>query len=139
LSPLAVAQAGKAQESSGREGESEEGEDVPQTARLCYATSSEEAASVKLSDFLQHEAESSKGPQVDAGCWVAQQQFQDLGVDLDEAIETALNVPVSVHCWQADDVRGLERREGEVDSGGLQATGGYPGAARTGDEIEPPA
>ncbi len=90
---------------------------------------------MKLSDFLQHEAESSKGPQVDAGCWVAQQQFQELGVDLDEAIETALNVPVSVHCWQADDVRGLERREGEVDSGGLQATGGYPGAARTGDEI----
>jgi len=44
-------------------------------------------------------------------------------------------VPISVHCWQADDVKGLEVHEGELDSGGLQATGNYPGAARTGDEI----
>ncbi len=40
-----------------------------------------------------------------------------------------------MHCWQADDVAGLEVRQGAVDSGGLQATGNYPGAARTGDEI----
>ena len=90
---------------------------------------------MKLADYLEREAESPKRPQVDAGYYVAKQQFQEFGIDADEAIRTALGVPLSVHCWQADDVTGLETREGEVDSGGLQATGGYPGAARTGDEI----
>lgn len=96
---------------------------------------SEEERSVKLSDYLERETESPKRPQVDAGYYVAKQQFEELGVGADEAIEAALSVPLSVHCWQADDVGGLETREGEVDSGGLQATGGYPGAARTGNEI----
>ncbi len=65
----------------------------------------------------------------------ARERFAELGVDSDAAVETALALPVSVHCWQADDVRGLEVREGGADSGGLQATGDYPGAARTGEEI----
>jgi L-rhamnose isomerase len=56
-------------------------------------------------------------------------------VDTEAAIEATLGVPLSVQCWQADDVAGLETRAGAVDTGGLQATGNYPGAARTGDEI----
>lgn len=65
----------------------------------------------------------------------ARERFAAVGVDTDAAIAAALAVPISVHCWQADDVRGLEVQEGVTDSGGLQATGNYPGAARTGDEI----
>jgi len=65
----------------------------------------------------------------------AKERFGQLGVDTEAAIKTALNLPISIHCWQADDIRGLEVREAVTDSGGLQATGNYPGAARTGDEI----
>lgn len=62
-------------------------------------------------------------------------RYAELGVNADAAIERALSTPLSVHCWQADDVVGLEVHEGATDSGGLQATGNYPGRARTGDEI----
>jgi L-rhamnose isomerase len=65
----------------------------------------------------------------------AQEAYAAVGVDTEAAISTALAVPISVHCWQADDVRGLEVRTGAVDTGGLQTTGNYPGAARTADEI----
>ena len=65
----------------------------------------------------------------------AAEQFAAIGVSAEEAIKRALAIPISVHCWQADDVGGLEVHEGGVDSGGLQATGNYPGRARTGDEI----
>jgi len=65
----------------------------------------------------------------------ARESYAAVGVDSNAAIQKALSIPISVPCWQADDVRGLEQRETSVDSGGIQATGGYPGAARTGDEI----
>ena len=73
--------------------------------------------------------------QVEAAYRIARERFTALGVDADKAVRTALKVPISVQCWQADDVRGLEAHEGALDSGGIQATGNYPGAARTGDEI----
>lgn len=57
------------------------------------------------------------------------------GVDTESAITKALAVPVSLHCWQADDVQGLESHNGSVDGGGIMATGGYPGRARNGDEM----
>lgn len=66
---------------------------------------------------------------------LAQERFAALGVDCDRAIQTALGVPLSAHCWQADDVGGLEASGGALDSGGLKATGNYPGVARTGDDI----
>lgn len=66
---------------------------------------------------------------------VAKERFAALGVDTDAAVREALDIPISVHCWQADDVRGLEVHEQALDSGGIQATGNYPGAARTADEI----
>lgn len=66
---------------------------------------------------------------------LARQAYADLGVDTDDAIRTAAAVPVSLHCWQGDDVAGFEVRPGAVDSGGLLATGNYPGRARTGDEL----
>jgi L-rhamnose isomerase len=61
--------------------------------------------------------------------------YADLGVDTEAAIEKALSLPISLHCWQADDVRGLETPKEGIDSGGIMATGGYPGRARNGDEM----
>lgn len=66
---------------------------------------------------------------------LARESYSACGVDSEEAIERALGVPISLHCWQADDVRGLETPKGDVDSGGILATGSYPGRARNGDEI----
>jgi L-rhamnose isomerase len=66
---------------------------------------------------------------------LARESYATLGVDSEAAIEHALRVPISLHCWQADDVRGLETPKGDVDSGGIMATGSYRGRARNGDEI----
>ena len=66
---------------------------------------------------------------------IARQMYADLGVDTEGAIARASTVPISLHCWQADDVRGLEPQLGAVDSGGIMATGSYPGRARDGDEM----
>ncbi|MBM4031872.1 MAG: L-rhamnose isomerase [Planctomycetes bacterium] len=76
-----------------------------------------------------------KAAQVRAAYALARERFAALGVDAEKAVRAALAIPISVQCWQADDVRGLEVHDGAVDSGGLQATGNYPGAARNGDEI----
>ncbi|CAG0944080.1 L-rhamnose isomerase [Anaerolineae bacterium] len=56
-----------------------------------------------------------------------------IGVDTDRAIETLATVALSLHCWQGDDVGGFEN-VGEL-SGGIAATGNYPGKARTADEL----
>ena len=64
---------------------------------------------------------------------LAQERYALIGVDTDRAIETLATVTLSVHCWQGDDVGGFEQA-GEL-SGGLAATGNYPGKARTADEL----
>ncbi len=61
--------------------------------------------------------------------------YQEWGVDTENAIGHALRMPISIHCWQADDVGGFEIHEGAVDSGGIMATGNYPGKARTAVEV----
>jgi L-rhamnose isomerase len=66
---------------------------------------------------------------------LARELYADLGIDTDAAIERALATPISLHCWQADDVRGLEAPEPGGGSGGIMATGNYPGRARNGDEM----
>ena len=63
----------------------------------------------------------------------AKEKYAKLGVDTDKAIETLKNIPISVHCWQGDDVTGFDSRESL--SGGIQATGNYPGKARTPEEL----
>lgn len=65
----------------------------------------------------------------------AREAYAAVGVDTDAAIKRALSVPISLHCWQTDDVRGLETPKSGVDGGGIMATGSYPGRARNGDEI----
>jgi len=65
---------------------------------------------------------------------IARGAYSALGVDTEAAIERAARVPISVHCWQADDVRGFETPQ-EAPGGGLLATGNYPGRARNADEL----
>ncbi len=73
--------------------------------------------------------------QIRASYRLARDAYRAVGVDTEAAIRKALSVPISLHCWQADDVRGLESRTEGVDSGGIMATGAYPGRARSGDEM----
>lgn len=61
---------------------------------------------------------------------LATQQYAEWGVDVEAALATLSRTPVSLHCWQGDDVGGFERPNAEL-GGGLQATGNYPGKART--------
>ncbi len=72
---------------------------------------------------------------ISAAYRLARQAYADLGVDTEAALERALSVPISIHCWQADDVQGLETAGSGIASCGIMATGGYPGRARNGDEI----
>ena len=63
----------------------------------------------------------------------AKKAYAAWGVDTDKAIETLMNVPVAIHCWQGDDVVGFDSRE--ALSGGIQTTGNYPGKATTPAEL----
>jgi L-rhamnose isomerase len=64
---------------------------------------------------------------------VAKERYSAIGVDTDKAIEQLEKTPISLHCWQADDVTGFESA-GQL-TGGIQATGNYPGKARNIDEL----
>lgn len=59
--------------------------------------------------------------------------YASVGVDTDKAIETLKSVPVAMHCWQGDDVKGFDQ-DGPL-TGGIQTTGNYPGKARTPEEL----
>jgi L-rhamnose isomerase len=65
----------------------------------------------------------------------ARTRYGALGVDTDAALDALAGVPVSLHCWQGDDVRGFEVHEESAAGGGIMATGNCPGAARNGDEL----
>ncbi|MBQ3055164.1 MAG: L-rhamnose isomerase [Oscillospiraceae bacterium] len=65
----------------------------------------------------------------------AKQQYAAFGVDTDAAIETLKTVPLSLHCWQGDDVRGFDTDPNKPLTGGIQTTGNYPGRARTPEEL----
>ena len=63
----------------------------------------------------------------------AKTKYAQYGIDTEKAIETLKNVCISVHCWQGDDVVGFDSKE--ALSGGIQATGNYPGRARNPEEL----
>ena len=65
---------------------------------------------------------------------LALDQYASLGVDCDAALATLPSIPLSMHCWQGDDIRGFESSGDEI-GGGLAVTGNYPGQARTPDEL----
>ena len=64
----------------------------------------------------------------------AKAAFADWGVDTETALRTLATIPISMHCWQGDDVVGFEIKTGS-SGGGIQATGNHPGRARTPDEL----
>ena len=65
---------------------------------------------------------------------LALERYSDLGVDANRALKILSTIPISLHCWQGDDVGGFENFGGTL-GGGLVATGNYPGKARTPDEL----
>jgi L-rhamnose isomerase len=65
---------------------------------------------------------------------LARECYAELGVDTDKAMEKLSQIPISLHCWQGDDVGGFENPETGLD-GGIAVTGNYPGKARTPDEL----
>jgi L-rhamnose isomerase len=62
-------------------------------------------------------------------------KYADLGVDADKAIARLQSVPISLHCWQGDDVGGFEASARGLEGSGLQVTGSYPGKARNVEEL----
>jgi L-rhamnose isomerase len=65
----------------------------------------------------------------------AKGRYAAMGVDTDEALRRLEQIPVSLHCWQGDDVGGFETAGAQLSGGGIQATGNYPGKARTIEEL----
>lgn len=65
----------------------------------------------------------------------AREAYAELGVDTDAALRQLRTVPISMHCWQGDDVGGFETSAG-LTGGGIMATGNYPGRARTIAELQ---
>ncbi len=61
----------------------------------------------------------------------AREQYAQLGVDTDDAINKLDQIKISLHCWQTDDVGGFETPDAELGGGGIQVTGNYPGKARS--------
>jgi L-rhamnose isomerase len=65
---------------------------------------------------------------------LAKERYAALGVDTEKVLARLDNVSISLHCWQGDDVGGFENSGGGL-TGGIAATGNYPGKARTADEL----
>ena len=64
----------------------------------------------------------------------AKARYAETGVDTDAALAALQRISLSLHCWQTDDVTGFENPDGQL-TGGIQATGNYPGKARTFEEL----
>lgn len=65
---------------------------------------------------------------------LARQRFEDVGIDVEQALARLDRIPISMHCWQGDDVRGFENPQGAL-TGGIQATGNYPGRATNANQL----
>ena len=65
----------------------------------------------------------------------AKARYATLGIDTDAAMAKLRSVPVALHCWQGDDVRGFDTDPTKPLTGGIQTTGNYPGRARTPEEL----
>lgn len=75
-----------------------------------------------------------KTEKIEAAYALAKERYAEVGVDTDSAIQKLKAIPISLHCWQGDDVGGFESFGGEL-TGGIAVTGNYPGKARTPDEL----
>ncbi|MDK2799053.1 MAG: L-rhamnose isomerase [Clostridiales bacterium] len=72
--------------------------------------------------------------QIEKAYEIAKEQYGVWGIDVDEVLKKLEKVAISLHCWQGDDVKGFENPDGDL-TGGIQATGNYPGKARTAEEL----
>ena len=68
------------------------------------------------------------------GYELAKELYAQYGIDVDKAIALCDSTPISLHCWQGDDVTGFEKKDGAL-TGGIQATGNYPGKATTPEQL----
>src|SRR5881227_2963430 len=71
---------------------------------------------------------------IDRAYAFAQARYNQIGVNTDRALQALRKIPISLHCWQGDDVGGFENELG-LTGGGIQATGNYPAKARNADEL----
>lgn len=65
---------------------------------------------------------------------LAKKEYEKWGINVDQVLEQLKQVPISIHCWQGDDIGGFEVNKGEL-SGGIDVTGNYPGKSRTPEEL----
>jgi len=72
--------------------------------------------------------------QIEGAYVLAKERYAGIGVDTERALKVLSGVVISLHCWQGDDVGGFEAEGGEL-TGGIAATGNYPGKARNADEL----
>ncbi|MBQ7915923.1 MAG: L-rhamnose isomerase [Firmicutes bacterium] len=71
---------------------------------------------------------------IQKGYELAKEYYKGIGIDVDEVIKACDETPLSMHCWQGDDVNGFEKKEGGL-SGGIQTTGNYPGKATNPEQL----
>lgn len=71
---------------------------------------------------------------VESGYKLARERFAELGVDTDTVLKALNSIPISIQCWQGDDVLGFENPNGNL-TGGIQTTGNYIGRARNAHEL----
>ncbi|MGQ9632637.1 MAG: L-rhamnose isomerase [Bryobacteraceae bacterium] len=72
---------------------------------------------------------------ITAAYQLAKDAYGTFGVNVDAALERLSQIPISIHCWQGDDVGGFETAGSALSGGGIQSTGNYPGKARTIEEL----
>lgn len=65
---------------------------------------------------------------------IAVEKYSALGIEVEDVLEKLDTIPLSIHCWQGDDLKGFENPDAKL-TGGIQATGNYPGAARNPQEL----
>lgn len=75
-----------------------------------------------------------KNEQINQAFEFAKVKYAELGINVDNAIDQLDKLPISLHCWQADDVTGFENPDGAL-TGGIQTTGNYPGKAKTIEQL----
>jgi L-rhamnose isomerase len=71
---------------------------------------------------------------IDLAYGLAKERYAAVGVDTERVLRRLDEIPISIQCWQGDDVRGFENPDGDL-TGGIQTSGNYPGRARNGDEL----
>jgi L-rhamnose isomerase len=67
---------------------------------------------------------------------LAQKRYDEFGIKIEEIINKLKEIPLSIHCWQGDDVGGFEKPNSQLEGGGILVTGNFPGKARTLKELQ---